>query len=39
MNLFHPIWALAGNIVILLLSALYIKHPPQGSIPLKQKKE
>ena len=35
----YPIERLAGNIVILSLSALYIKHPPLGPNPLKQKKE
>ncbi len=32
-----PIERLAGNIEILLLSALYIKHLPQGRAPGKQK--
>ena len=39
MNPFHFIWALAGKNEILLRRSRYIKHPPQGSIPLKQKKE
>jgi len=39
MKPFFPMEALAGNIEILLLSALYIKHLPQGPNPLKQKKE
>ena len=33
----YPIECLAGNIEILLRRALYIKHPPLGPNPLKQK--
>ena len=33
------IWRLAGQTQILLRRAVYIKHPPQARIALKQKKD